>query len=68
MIQQDIGQIIRLTRDSQGITQRELAEKAGIRQATIVEIESGKGNCRLSTLFQIAEALNCELEIKLRRK
>lgn len=68
MTPHEIGQAIKLTRDKKELSQRVLAEKAGIRHATLTDIENGKSNCRLSTLIQIAEALGCELEVKLRKK
>ena len=47
-----------------GITQKELAERAGMQQSTISRIESGESNVRLSTLIRIAEALNTSLDIR----
>ena len=48
-------------RKAQGIVQSELAARAGIRVATLSEIESGKGNPRLDTLAAIAGALGCSV-------
>ena len=44
-------------RDAAGLTQADLAEKAGTSRATIAQIESGQGDPRLSTLGIIADAL-----------
>jgi DNA-binding XRE family transcriptional regulator len=38
-----------------GITQEELAEKSGISRATLFQIESGKGNPRLSTVESLVK-------------
>jgi transcriptional regulator with XRE-family HTH domain len=55
-----INQRVRL-----GLSQKELAEKAGTHQSRISKIESAELDVRLSTLIEIAEALECELEIRL---
>jgi transcriptional regulator with XRE-family HTH domain len=43
------------------LTQDELAAEAGVRQALISELESGKVDVRLDTLQRIAMALNARL-------
>lgn len=48
-----------------GINQKELAEKAGTYQSRISKIESAEHDIRLSTLIQIAEALQAEVSIHL---
>ncbi len=52
---------IKIRRKRLGITQRELAEKAGVSQALIAKIEAGAVDPRYSTLKRIWEALQ-ELE------
>lgn len=47
------------------VTQNELAERTGTRQSGIARIESGEHDIRLSTLIQIAEALEAKVEIRL---
>ncbi len=47
------------------LTQKELAAKVGTRQSSISRIESGEHNVRLSTLIEIAEALDARVEIRL---
>lgn len=49
--------VLRL-RVQRGLTQRELAEKAGMRQPRIAEIEAARANAQLDTIDQIAEALH----------
>jgi len=51
-------------RCGQGLSQKELAERTGIRQGDISKIESGKGNPTLATLNKIAIGLGMRLEIK----
>ena len=48
---------IKIRRKRLGITQRELAEKAGVSQALIAKIEAGAVDPRYSTLRRIWEAL-----------
>ncbi len=48
---------IRELRAAKGLTQAELADAAGIRVATLSEIETGQGNPRMSTLRGIASIL-----------
>lgn len=58
-----IGENIKELRRSRKLTQQELAEAAGVRLATISEIEAGKANFQFNTLVRIATALNCYLDI-----
>jgi DNA-binding XRE family transcriptional regulator len=44
-----------------GLTQQELAEKAGIRRATIVQIEAG-GPARVKTIGVLGRALDCTVD------
>jgi len=55
-----INQRVRL-----GLSQKQLAKKAQTHQSRISKIESAELDVRLSTLIDIAEALECELEICL---
>ena len=59
-----VVQIITRRSDLQ-ITQKQLADIAGTHQSRISKIESGEHDIRLSTLIDIAEALNCEVNICL---
>ena len=52
---------LRRLRLERKLTQDELAADAGVRQALISELESGKIDVRLDTLQRIASALNARL-------
>ncbi len=52
-------------RSTLGITQKELAKRANTFQSRISKIESGEHDFRLSTIIQIAEALETEVMIQL---
>ena len=58
-----IGSNIRQLRKFRNMTQGQLAEAAGIRLATISDIESGKANFEINTLVKLASALRCSLDI-----
>jgi len=48
------------------LTQRELAERVGMKQSSIARLESGGINTRVGTLFRIADALQLDVEFKPR--
>lgn len=48
-------------RKRQGLTQSDLAEKIGVRQATISEYESGKSEMKSETLSKIIESLGIDV-------
>ena len=50
-------------RQSRELTQGELAKKAGVAQSTVAQIESGRKDPSISTLKQIAAALDVEIAI-----
>ncbi len=57
-----IGLNILHYRKEQGMTQLQLAEKAGISNAYIQRIETAASSCTLDTLIDIAEALRIPLK------
>lgn len=59
-----IEQYIRV-RKSQGLTQAELAKRAGISRTNITRFESGTYNPSLEMLVKIAAALNTRVQIQL---
>lgn len=54
---------LRRLRAAAGLSQRALATAAGIRQATLGEIESGRTDPRLSTLQGLASALRTSVAV-----
>jgi transcriptional regulator with XRE-family HTH domain len=59
-----LSEIIKRRKDL-GITQVELAQKAGVPQSSVARLESGEHNINIKTLIMIAEALDTKLEIRL---
>lgn len=57
-----VGDIIRLTRKSLGMSQEELAFLGGISTETISRIEAGKHKITQGTYKRIMEQLNCDTE------
>lgn|SRR5215469_622302 len=62
-----LAEALREARISLGMTQRELAERAGIAQSRLALIEAGDVDLRASTLVQLARALDLELTLTPRR-
>lgn len=56
------GRMVRYARRRNGLTQRELAAKAGIPQETIARIEKGRVDPRVGTLDRLLEACEFGLE------
>lgn len=61
----DLVKAIVKRRNELGLTQKDLAERASTHQSRISKIESAEHDIRLSTLVQIAEALDTEVSILL---
>lgn len=59
------GRSITLRRTELGLTQRQLADRAGVRENAISDFETGIRSyrtCRVSTALKIAAALECNIE------
>lgn len=59
---------IRRQRQKRKMTQTELAERIGVRQAAISEYESGEKVPGVENLIRLADALNCSLDELCERK
>lgn len=55
------GQVIGRLRVQQGLSQEELAQKAGIARSHLAMIENGKKSANVETLWKIADALSIAL-------
>lgn len=53
-------------RKTLGLSQHELAELTGTTQSAVARLETGARPPKLDTLLRIANALDCELEVRLR--
>ena len=63
-----IGEIIRRRRKQEGLSQTELANRTGLRQATVSQIESGNTATKIETLLDVLAALDLEFRITERSK
>lgn len=57
----ELGRILHTLRKQAGLTQQQLAERAGISRPNYREIENGSAAARATTLINIARALGMEL-------
>ena len=61
-----LGTALQRERKRQGLTQAQLAERAGLRQQTISAVEGGKPRSELRVVFNILFALDLEVSISSR--
>lgn len=54
------GELIRQTRIKQGMTQKKLAQKCGISNSFLCEIEKGKAQGSLTTFIRLINALEID--------
>lgn len=59
------SQLLRRFRSDSGLTQRGLADLAGVPQSSIAEIESGRREPSLSLFSRIVEAAGCEVQVQI---
>lgn len=55
-----IGENVRRARLARGLTQEQLAERSGFSQQYISELEHGKRNPTIVSIYEIAQALNVD--------
>jgi HTH-type transcriptional regulator/antitoxin HipB len=65
---QQIGDALKRFRKLRNLTQRQITEQVGLRQATISSVESGDGGTQLKTLTEILKSMDLELVIRDRAK
>ena len=58
---QDLIDALKAGRKARGLTQRALSQKAGVPQSHISKIESGAVDIKLSSLIELARALDLEV-------
>ena len=64
-----VGMLIRESREAQGLTQKQLAQRVGTSQSFISRIEDANyDKLMLETLYRIAGALNLPLAIRLGKR
>lgn len=63
----DISNTLKRAREAKGLSQRALANLSGVPQSHISKIESGAVDLRISSLVEIARALDMELKLVPRK-
>lgn len=58
-----VGERVRAARREMGLTQQELADLAGVSDATVRQIEHGTGKGTLGSLMAVLEVLGLHLEV-----
>lgn len=66
--EKQFGAALRRIRRHAGLSQQQLGDRAGLRQATISSLESGARATRLSTVVAVLAALDQELVLRARTR
>ncbi len=59
--EQEINAVIRFHRKQSGLSQRALADLAGVGKTAVFDLEKGKPTVRLDTLLKVCKVLNIRL-------
>lgn len=57
----EIGDIIRFHRKKSGLTQKALADIAGVGKTVVFDIENGKNSVRFDNILKVAGVLNIKI-------
>jgi y4mF family transcriptional regulator len=60
----NISQMVKFHRKKSGLTQKQLADLAGVGKTVIFDIEKGKETIQFSTLQKVLNVLNITIEFK----
>jgi DNA-binding Xre family transcriptional regulator len=60
-----IGELIRLARERQHMTQEDLADKLGINKSNISKMENNIKSIRIGTLMRVLGVLNAKVSLKV---
>ncbi len=63
MDSKSIGKIIYFHRKKSGLTQKQLADIAGVGKTSVFDIEKGKETAQIKTLLKIISALNIKIKL-----
>lgn len=58
----NLGKVVRFHRRKVGLTQMQLANRAGVGKTMVFDLENGKQSVRLNTLMKVLEALDISLK------
>lgn len=57
----NLGSVVKSQREQLGITQEELARRAGLHRTYITDVEGGKRNITIESMLKLASALNVSI-------
>ena len=57
------GEFLKLIRENENMTKKELAEKSGLSCVTISLLEKGQSKPNAVTIGKLSKALNCDCEL-----
>ena len=60
----EVGNLLISQREDRGLTQKQLADKLGVKQQLISKIESGSNNITLDTLIRVLTVLGVALKVE----
>jgi len=63
MTPRQIGELVRATRKSLGVTQRDLAMTSGTGLRFIIELEKGKPTCQLGKVLTVLNTLGISMKL-----
>ena len=63
MTPRQIGELVKATRKSLGVTQRDLAMTSGTGLRFIIELEQGKPTCQLSKVLTVLHTLGISVKL-----
>ncbi|GAA4517443.1 helix-turn-helix domain-containing protein [Brevibacterium yomogidense] len=61
----DMGRLVRYVRNHHGVSQRDLAQRLGVTQRWLSELESGKGKQLNDRYFRVLTALGVRLDAEV---
>jgi HTH-type transcriptional regulator/antitoxin HipB len=65
---QSIGDLLRRRREELELSQREVAERAGMSHPAIARVEAGRRRISLELFRRVAEALDLQLTMRLEKR
>lgn len=64
MTSKRIGKVINLHRKKSKLTQRQLADLAGVGKTVVFDIEKGKETVQINSILKVLSVLNIKVEMK----